>query len=98
MLRSGVTRDSLTFEEIEGVYKGNILTKETPNRFYKFLNNFTIIIKPSKTTISFYSSKELVGNDYIPTHINDLNHDLDTRPLINKYVNRIRKWLKLYNK
>jgi len=48
---AGVTRDSLTFEEVKSIYQGYTITKEIPLRFYKSLDDLSINIKASKITI-----------------------------------------------
>jgi hypothetical protein len=66
---AGIPRDSLTFDEIIKLSKGETLVKEIPLRFYKSLKNLSIIIKSTHVTISRSIDKLLVNNKYIPLNI-----------------------------
>jgi hypothetical protein len=66
---SGITRDSLTFEEIIKLSKGESITKNIPLRFYKSLKNLSVTIDSTHVTISRSLDKELIDNKYIPLHI-----------------------------
>ena len=81
---AGVKRDSLKFSEIESIFKGNILEINNDKRFYKSFNNLNITVKSSKIRIQKNPSKKLIGNEYIPLNINDLNHNLDNRTIFEK--------------
>jgi len=48
---AGVSRDSLTFNEIEDIYSNKTIEKKIQNRFYKSLNNLNITIKSTKISI-----------------------------------------------
>ena len=48
---SGVPRNSLSFDEIIRIYKGESIIKTINSRFYKSFTNLTISIKDTKTTI-----------------------------------------------
>jgi hypothetical protein len=65
-------------------------------RFFKSLNSLEIVIKSTHITVSKSYSKELVGNDYIPLRVHDLNHILDYRTTLDKIKNRINKFIKKY--
>ncbi|KDR65024.1 hypothetical protein GALMADRAFT_82379 [Galerina marginata CBS 339.88] len=88
---SGITRDSLSFTEIESLFKGEILVKSTPNRFFKSLKYLHIKIKTVNTNIVKSSEKLLIENNYIPININTLNNR-DGR--LNKFLRKILKSLK----
>ena len=66
---AGVKRNSISFEEIESLFKGNIITRTISNRFFKSLVNLNITIKSANVTIEFKPHKQLVGNKYIPITI-----------------------------
>lgn len=66
---AGVPRDSISFEELRKLSNGEILTKELPIRFYKSFKDLNISIKPAHVTIQTTNQKKLVGNTYIPQHI-----------------------------
>lgn len=74
---SGVTRDSLNFNEVKHLFKGGTLIKETPNRFFKSLKYLTVSIKTVKIILSRNSDKKCVHNQILPLKI-DL---LDNQPV-----------------
>ena len=86
---AGVKRNSISFEEIESLFKGNIITRTISNRFFKSLVNLNIAIKDTKVTIEFNPSKKLVGNNYQPLTI----HTLAKPNLMKKYVNMFSKFM-----
>jgi len=86
---SGVERDSLTFDEIIGLFKGKSLTKIDKVRFYKNFSTLNIIIKNDiEITIKMGSKKEIDGNQYIPFHVE--NGTIYDRVLV-KYLKIKRK-------
>ncbi len=93
---AGVSRYSITFNEIKELFEGKIITKATPNRFFRSLKELTISIKPSKVSIKKSNDKVLVNNDYMPLNIFNLNHSLDNRGMFLKLKNRILKFIKHY--
>lgn len=92
---AGVTRNSLSFDDIKNISQGGIIEKIIPVRFYKSLENLSITIKSSKTTIRLNHDKDLIKNRYIPLHVNDLNHELDTRTFVSKLKARFLKFRKI---
>jgi hypothetical protein len=74
---AGVSRDSLTFEEIIKLSQGyNInITKEISLRFYKSLQKLRITIDSSHVTISRSLDPKLIGNNYLPLHWEFTNSD-----------------------
>lgn len=72
---AGVKRDSLTFKEIEKIYNGETLLKDTDERFFKSLKNLSVKIKPSHTNIVRSYEKNFVGNDYQPVKIDLLTFE-----------------------
>jgi DNA polymerase type B, organellar and viral len=66
---AGVPRDSISFEDLRKLSRGELLTKELPIRFYKSFKDLNISIKPALVTIQLTNEKKLVGNTYIPHHI-----------------------------
>ena len=85
----GVKRNSISFEEIESLFKGNVITRTISNRFFKSLVNLNIAIKDTKVTIEFNPSKKLVGNNYQPLTI----HTLAKTNLMKKYINLFSKFM-----
>jgi hypothetical protein len=66
---AGVERDSLTFDEIIKLSKGETLVKEVPLRFYKSLKTLSITIDSTHVSISRSLDKPLVNNNYLPLHL-----------------------------
>jgi hypothetical protein len=66
---AGVPRDSISFEDLRKLSRGELLTKELPIRFYKSFKDLNISIKPALVTIQLTNEKKIVGNTYIPHHI-----------------------------
>ena len=68
---TGIERNSLTWNEIEQISNGVSITKPSPTRFYKNINNLNIIIKESlETSINYNTRKTLFNNKYLPITIN----------------------------
>ena len=62
---AGYTRDSISFAEIKDIFKGKKITKVVDNRFFRSLEDMTVVIKPVKLTLQFKPSKVLVRNNYL---------------------------------
>jgi hypothetical protein len=90
---SGVSRNSLTFEEVINLFEGKTITKNISNRFYKSFTNLKIEIKDSKITIKNNSHKELVNNIYLPPRIDKGFHNM-FNAIFNKFKNLILKNIK----
>ena len=69
---AGITRDSLTFKEVESLYHGDTLVKTVDSRFFKSIINLNVSVKPVKITVSFKPNKKLVNNVYLPPYVNNL--------------------------
>lgn len=67
---AGVKRDSLTFDQILDLKNNKQITVKNDNRFFKSLNDLNIKIKSTFTNIKQNNDKILVGNEYLPKHIN----------------------------
>jgi hypothetical protein len=91
---AGITRDSISFKEIESIFRGQVLEQTNEKRFYKSFNNLNIVIKSSKIRIKNNPSKILINNNYLPLNIYDLNHELDNRTMFEKLKNKIIKFFK----
>lgn len=72
---AGVSRDSVSFEEIIKLSEGSNITKEIPLRFYKSLQNLSVTIDSTQVTISRSLDKRLVDNNYLPMHLELTNSD-----------------------
>jgi hypothetical protein len=61
---AGVTRNSLTFDEIKEIHNNKTITKTITNRFYKSLTTLNISIKNNmKLIITRTNNKKLVNNN-----------------------------------
>jgi hypothetical protein len=94
---AGVERDSLSFDQVENIFKGGTITKEIPVRFYKSFKDLNIRIHPTSVTISNCPNKKLVDNTYIPTNINMGFHDINLKGSFKKIVMKhINNYVKKY--
>ena len=87
---AGIRRDSLTFSEIESLYKGSKIVKKSEGRFYKSISDLSISIKDTHTTLEYNPHKRVNDNNYLDININNENVD----PLLeklSKYINKIRR-------
>ena len=69
MRMRGVTRNSLSFNDIISLRQGSVITRVLDNRFFKSMVNLSITIKSANVTIEFKPHKQLVGNIYQPITI-----------------------------
>lgn len=72
---AGYTRDSISFEEIRGIFNGKKITKVVDNRFFRSLEDLTVTIKPVKLTLQFKPQKVLVNNEYLAPTVGIDNND-----------------------
>ena len=72
---AGVSRDSLSFEEIIKLSEGYTICKEIPTRLDKSLQSLSIRIASTRVTISRSLDKRLVDNKYLPIHFELTNSD-----------------------
>ena len=90
---AGVSRDSLTFEEIIKLSEGHTICKQIPIRFYKSLQKLSISIASTHVTISRSLDKKIVDNHYLPIH---LELKRSESPNFYKYLKRkVQKYFKL---
>lgn len=91
---SGIPRNSLCWEDIINISKGNTILKKVPDQFLKYLNKLEIQIKPKNIEIKFNPEKKLIENKFQPNYINDIssfNFNFHLKKLlhkikINKYI------------
>jgi hypothetical protein len=57
---AGVTRDSVSFQEIKSIFNGETVTKYILVRFYKSFKTLNIKINPTKVSIKFNPNKSLL--------------------------------------
>jgi hypothetical protein len=94
---SGVKRNSLTFEQFERMSKGEILDIVQPDTFSRNFANLTLRIINRNVKIQRSYNKILVGNDYLPKHINDKQYPLKVKDsLVAQMVRRVRYLFKKY--
>ena len=85
----GIKRNSISFEDIESLYKGGKITRTIHNRFFKSLVNLNITIKDTKVTIEFNPDKKLVDNQYIPFNV----YNVKNAPILYRYVHYMNKYI-----
>ena len=72
---AGIPRDSLTYEQIVELSEGKTLESTSKLRFYKSFSSLNIKIKEISVKIKRSNDKKLVGNKYMPTHVNVRSRD-----------------------
>ena len=92
---AGVTRNSISFEDVKRIFNGGVFIHKGVLRFFKSFKDLNITIKHVDISVSKNSGKLLINNVFIPMEIINLNHELDNRPLYLKLKNLILKNLKL---
>lgn len=85
---AGVTRNSINFTDFIKLANGESLSRSLPDRFHKSFIDLSVSINPASVNIQAKPAKNLVGNNYIPPHIIDLDHELDNRSKIIKLIKK----------
>jgi hypothetical protein len=93
---AGIEKNSLTFDEIIKLSKGEKLVKEIPLRFYKSFQNLSITIDSTHVTISRSLDKALINNFYLPLHLHSTN--LEKNWFLNYLKRKIKKYIQLLEK
>ena len=65
----------MSFEELIKLTQGYNITTEIPLRFYKSLQKLRITIDSSHVTIIRSLDTKLIGNNYLPIHLELTNSD-----------------------
>jgi hypothetical protein len=91
---AGIEKNSVSFQEIEQIFGGTIISKVNPNRFFKSLSKLSIIIKASTTSVNFINDKKLVNNKYLPIKVHAVKNFNTKYTLAIKIFNRILKLIK----
>jgi hypothetical protein len=92
---AGVKKNSISWTELESLFKGQSITKINPLRFFKSLSRLTIQIRPTSTTLSFKPHKSLDSNlKYISPNIIDNLKPKSLLQLLFKSLIRIIKTFK----
>jgi hypothetical protein len=66
---AGIEKNSLTFDEIIKLSRGEKLVKEIPVRFYKSFQTLSISIDSTHVTICRSLDKALINKFYLPLHL-----------------------------
>ena len=79
---AGVPKNSLPFKDIEYLAEGGTIERDNITRFYKSIQTLEIKVKDTKMEIKANADKPLIGNNYIPLHVNlidilEQENDLD---------------------
>lgn len=93
---SGVERNSLNFDELTKLSKGEILIKNIDNRFYKSLHTFNITIMDTKISIKKSYDKNLINGKYIPLEIYHTNKN-NNNNLFYLLKNKLLRFIKIFN-
>jgi len=93
---AGIEKNSLTFDEIIKLSKGEKLVKEIPVRFYKSFQSLSISINSSHVTICRSLDKPLINNVYLPLHLE--SRDLEMGWFFNYLKRKILKYIKTLEK
>jgi hypothetical protein len=70
---AGVTRNSLTLDQIKQLHLGGEINKTISSKFFKSFTNLSIKIKDINLTISANREKKLKDNVYHPLHLTQNN-------------------------
>ena len=84
---AGIPRDSLSYEQIVELSEGKTLESTSKLRFYKSFSSLNIKIKEITVKIKRSNDKKLVGNKYMPIHVNVRSRD----SIINKMLKILKK-------
>lgn len=68
---AGLNRDSLPFQVIDNIAKGDTHNIHVEKRLYRDFSNLEIAIKPVNIQVLDNKDKVLVDNTYYPPHINN---------------------------
>ena len=94
---SGLTRNSLNWDEVEKLANGMTLTKEIPGQFFKSFSKLEITIKHKKVNVKFDNNKQLIDNKFHHIYINDVYNNWFER-LVTVFTSKIKHFLGRYNK
>ncbi len=92
---SGIEKNSLTFDEIIKLSRGDQLVKEIPVRFYKSFQTLSVSIDSTQVTIRRSLEKPLNNNLYIPLHLESTNHENKKSWFFNYLKSKFIKYLKV---
>jgi len=93
---AGVTKNSITWDEVIKIFKGSTIIKYIPIRFFKSFKNLNIKIDDTSVSVRFTPDKVLRDNVYYPINVFNLNHECDNRTPLQKLFNKLKKFLKTF--
>ena len=91
---AGIEKNSLTFDEIIKLSKGDKLVKEIPTRFFKSFKTLSISIDSTHVTICRSLDKPLINNLYLPLHLDLVTSNLENIGVLFYLKGKIIKYLK----
>lgn len=71
---SGLTINSLTWDEVLKLANGETLRKEIPKQFFKSIYNLEIIIKHKWVEVTFKTDKTIIGNEFQHFPVNNVSN------------------------
>jgi len=86
---AGVSRNSLSFQEVKDVFFGKTIVKTVKSRFFRSSSSLNITIKDINISVNFKPNKVLLNNIYLPIKYKS-NNSIYTR-----FINLINNFRKL---
>ena len=94
---SGISRNSLTWEEVIKLSKKETLHKNLPDQFFKSLSKLEISIKHKPINIKFESEKQLIGNRFEHIKVSNSSNNVLLK-MTRNFIRKIAKFLGRLNK
>lgn len=94
---SGLSRNSLNWDDIVSLANGYTLHKEIPKQFFKSLSKLEISIKHKYVNVKFKSDKILIGNKFKHINIHSVNNSYLSK-LTRNFISKIKVFLGRYKK
>lgn len=87
---AGARRDTITFNEIKQISKGNIIEKTYDDVFIRSFNKMEISIKERSIKLKISTDKSILNNNYISPYISNINNQFDTSTRGHKIIRKIK--------
>ena len=94
---SGISRNSLTWEEVIKLSKKETLHKNLPDQFFKSLSKLEISIKHKPINIKFDSEKQLIANRFEHIKVSNSSNNVLLK-MTRNFIRKIAKFLGRLNK
>ena len=94
---SGISRNSLTWEEVIKLSKKETLHKNLPDQFFKSLSKLEISIKHKPINIKFDSDKQLIANRFEHIKVSNSSNNVLLK-MTRNFIRKIAKFLGRLNK